>query len=68
MVGGHIGGVGTDRHRRGKVHLLPARGRLIDKDGCGQQRTITAPQVADVGARVEVALVEADTGDVTVYV
>ena len=64
VVGRDVGGVRRDRDRGAETDFLPSRRRLARERRLGELASAGAPQVADVGAGVGRALVEAQPGDV----
>ena len=62
VVRGDIGRARRDGDWDAKIHTLPARGRLAGEGHRGQQCSRTGPQIADVGAGVIGAFIEADFG------
>ena len=59
-VGSYINSVGGNRHRTGKIHLLPPGSGLPCERGRRQQRSRVAPEVPNVCPGVVHALIEAD--------
>src|SRR5207253_5863668 len=59
-----VSGIGCDLDGRGEADLLPAGGSFASEGCAGEQRAGARPQVADMGAGVTGALVEADAADV----
>ena len=68
VVRGHVEGVRRDRHRIGKIPLLPSRGTLPRERRTRQQRSPAAPQVPDMRPGVPRTLVKANPRDIPVAV
>ena len=68
VVRGHVQRIRRDRHRIGKIHLLPSRGTLPRERRTRQQRSPAAPQVPDMRPGVPRTLVKANPRDISVAV
>ena len=66
MVGSHVERIGGNRHRRGKIHLLPPRSGFVGECHRRKARACFRPESAGVSADVAACLVEADGGYIAV--
>ena len=64
VVGGEVGGAGADGDRVGEVDLLPAARALAGEGRTREQRSLRAPEAAQMRTRIPRTLEETDTGHV----
>ena len=67
-VGSYIDRIGSDRHGRRKIDLLPAGCTFTSEGGCGKPLASGGPQISDMRTCITAAFVESNTGDQTTYV
>src|SRR5207302_11239454 len=68
VVGGHVQGGRSDRHRIWKVHLLPTGGGFPGESRSSQQITSAVPKISHMRSRIGGALIKADALNVTVEI